>query len=106
MIAANAQRPAKIRMTMSEPHDPSVNDPLRRTAGPVVEEVVIVEAKSDPPLLADVVELRVMSAALDISAMADPENAHSPMSPDHHVSNQHTGLHIDEHSTGGTTPAS
>ena len=104
--AANVQRPAKIGRTMSEPHDPSVNDPLRQTTGPVEEDVGIVEAKSDPPLLADVVELRVIPAARDISAMADPENAHSPMSPDHHVSNQHTGLHIDEHSTGGTTPAS
>jgi hypothetical protein len=91
---------------MSTHHDPPVDDPPRHTDDPVVEEVVVVDAASDPPLLADVAELQVILAARDISAMADPENAHSPMSPDQHVSNQHTGLHIDEHSTGGTTPAS
>lgn len=42
----------------------------------------------------------------DIDAMADPENAHSPMSPDDRVSNEHVGLHTEEHSTHGTMPAS
>ncbi len=42
----------------------------------------------------------------EVTAEADPENAHSPMSPEDRVSNQHPGLHEEEHSTGGATPAS
>lgn len=49
---------------------------------------------------ADEIELR------DISAMADPENAHDPVSATDEVSNDHTGLHTEEHSTGGPTPPS
>lgn len=42
----------------------------------------------------------------DLSAMADPENAHDPVSATDEVSNDHTGLHTEEHSTGGPTPPS
>jgi hypothetical protein len=69
----------------------------RRTASPVI-------AEADP--LPDVVASSEGEDVVDPSAMADPENAHSPMSPDDQVSNQHTGLHNDEHSTTGHTPAS
>jgi hypothetical protein len=69
----------------------------RRGARAVIAEaepVATVEATADLP------------AEEDVSAMSDPENAHSPMSPDDQVSNEHTGLHEGGHSTGGTTPAS
>jgi hypothetical protein len=65
-----------------------------RTVIAETEPVATVEATADLP------------AELDVSAMADPENAHSPVSPDDQVSNEHTGLHQEGHSTGGTTPAS
>jgi hypothetical protein len=42
----------------------------------------------------------------DPSSMTDPRGAHSPMSPDDRVSDEHPGLHIDSHTTGGTTPQS
>ncbi len=69
-------------------------------------EADVVEAEREVLPLAEVLEVSVISGARDISAMADPENAHSPMSPDQQVSNEHTERHIDQHSTGGTTPVS
>lgn len=44
--------------------------------------------------------------AREQSAMADPHGSHSPMSPDDQVSDKHTGLPMEQHSTGGTTPMS
>ena len=77
------------------------------------------EQANDPVVLAtaDLVELEIeplpaLEAVSDarndrnLAGMADPEDGHSPMSPDDQVSNEHTGLHNEEHSTHGNTPAS
>ena len=66
--------------------------------------VRMVIADADPP--AEVAAAPEELDARDISAMADAGDAHSPMSPDDQVSNVQTGLHTEEHSTHGNTPAS
>ena len=72
---------------------------------PLTEDDLI-ELEIEPPPVADVNASSDTTELRDASAMADPENAHSPMSPDDHVSEQHPGLHTDGHTTGGPTPSS
>jgi hypothetical protein len=73
------------------------NDPVLATADPAVVAV------EPTPALEAVADER---GDRNLAGMTDPENAHSPMSPDDQVSNEHTGLHNEEHSTHGNTPAS
>ena len=73
---------------------------------PVLATAEVFEAVLDPAAPAAIEGSAESPVTGDVSATADPENAHSPMSPDGHVSNEHTGLHTEEHSTHGTTPAS
>jgi hypothetical protein len=75
-----------------------VADPVLATADPAD-----VEGEPAPADLEAVPETR---GDRNLAGMTDPENAHSPMSPDDQVSNEHTGLHNEEHSTHGNTPAS
>lgn len=81
---------------MGAPPEPAA-DPVLATADLIeleIEPLVALDASSDQP------------DDRNLAGMADPENAHSPMSPDDQVSNEHTGLHNEEHSTHGNTPAS
>lgn len=75
-------------------------------AEPVVDPVIAAAdlVEPEPPLALEAVSDE--RGDRNLAAMADPENAHSPMSPDDQVSNEHTGLHNEEHSTHGNTPAS
>lgn len=79
------------------PPPEQANDPVLATADLVELEI------EPPPALEAVSDAR---NDRNLAGMADPEDGHSPMSPDDQVSNEHTGLHNEEHSTHGNTPAS
>ena len=81
------------------------NEPEQSEAGenPVLGEPELLELTIEPPPPPDI---EAAAEEPEPSALADPHNAHSPMSPDDHASDQHPGLHSEEHSTGGPTPAS
>lgn len=79
-----------------------MSEPPAVSLHPQVPTSSIVEATAEFPVVveatADEVSLR------EQSAMADPHSARSPMSPDDHVSDKHTGLPMEQHTTGGTAP--
>ncbi len=83
IVDATAEFPVVIDATAETPK------PLEATA-----EIPVAVPDAPAPL------------CIDESAMADPHSAHSPMSPDDRVSDEHVGLPMEQHTAGGTTPLS
>ncbi len=80
-------------------------DPPPEPDAEVTAELLIpLEATAEIPVAQRDTPARV--DVIDASAMADPQAAHSPMSPEDRISDEHVGLPMEQHTTGGTTPQS